>query len=137
MPPYVRQFKKLFGRSRLLVQPRTRRMGYATQKPVALLERIIDASSNEGDMVLDPFCGSATTIEAAHRLGRRWIGIDIATHAIKRVAQIRLSERLHPKAGEIYTWWKASRAIWKAHKTSGNVTNTTSKSGQSSKLMTL
>ena len=69
------------------------RMGYATQKPLALLERIIRASSNEGDTVLDPFCGCATTLEAAHRLGRNWIGIDIAIHAVKRVAQMRLVER--------------------------------------------
>lgn len=46
------------------------RLGYATQKPLALLERIIKASSNEGDVVFDPFCGCATTIEAAHKLGR-------------------------------------------------------------------
>lgn len=69
-------------------------MGYATQKPLALLERIIAASSNPGDVVLDPFCGCATTLEAAHKLGRQWIGIDIAIHAVKRVARIRLSERL-------------------------------------------
>ena len=70
------------------------RMGYATQKPLALLDRIVRASSNEGDTVFDPFCGCATTLEAAHRLGRRWIGIDIAIHAIKRVAKVRLQDRL-------------------------------------------
>ena len=70
------------------------RMGYDTQKPVALLERIISASSNPGDVVLDPFCGCATTLEAAHRLGRRWVGIDIAIHAVKRVAKVRLEDRL-------------------------------------------
>ena len=70
------------------------RMGYATQKPVTLMERIISASSNPGDVVLDPFCGCASTIEAAHKLDRQWIGIDIAIHAIKRVARIRLEERL-------------------------------------------
>ncbi len=70
------------------------RIGYATQKPLALLERIIKASSNPGDVVLDPFCGCATTLEAAHSLDRRWIGIDIAIHAVKRVARIRLNERL-------------------------------------------
>ena len=53
------------------------RLGYPTQKPVALLERIIQASSNPGDIVLDPFCGCGTTIAAAQKLGRRWIGIDI------------------------------------------------------------
>ena len=51
-------------------------IGYPTQKPIALLERIISASSGEGDMVLDPFCGCATTCVAAERLGRQWIGID-------------------------------------------------------------
>lgn len=79
------------------------RMGYATQKPVALLERIIRASTKEGDTVLDPFCGCATTLEAAHRLGRKWIGIDIAIHAIKRVAQVRLIERCGLKEGSHFT----------------------------------
>jgi site-specific DNA-methyltransferase (adenine-specific) len=62
------------------------RLGYPTQKPVALLERIIQASSNPGDVVLDPFCGCGTTIDAAEKLGRQWIGIDItqlATSLIK------------------------------------------------------
>lgn len=68
-------------------------LGYATQKPLALLERIIKASSNEGDVIFDPFCGCATTVEAAHRLGRRWIGIDIAIHAVKRVASARLGDK--------------------------------------------
>ena len=54
------------------------RVGYPTQKPLALLERIIKASSNEGDVVLDPFCGCATACVAAENLGRRWIGIDIS-----------------------------------------------------------
>ena len=50
------------------------RVGYPTQKPLALYERIIKASSNQGDMVLDPFCGSGTTLDAAQTLGRQWIG---------------------------------------------------------------
>ena len=58
------------------------RTGYPTQKPLALLERIIKASSNEGDVVLDPFCGSGTTLVAAHKLGRDWIGIDISNDVI-------------------------------------------------------
>ena len=53
------------------------RMGYPTQKPLALYERIIKASSNEGDLVLDPFCGCATTPIAAERLGRQWVGMDL------------------------------------------------------------
>jgi DNA modification methylase len=58
------------------------RLGYPTQKPVALLERILAASSNEGDVVLDPFCGCGTTVHAAQKMGRRWIGIDITHLAI-------------------------------------------------------
>lgn len=60
----------------------TERLGYQTQKPEALLERILTASSNEGDVVLDPFCGCGTTISVAERLKRRWIGIDITHLAI-------------------------------------------------------
>ena len=78
-------------------------MGYATQKPRALLDRIIQASSNPGDVVLDPFCGCATTLEAAHNLKRRWIGIDIAIHAIKRVASVRLKERIGLIEGQDFT----------------------------------
>ena len=66
--------------------------GYPTQKPLKLIHRIIKASSNEGDVVFDPFCGCATTLVAAQELNRKWIGIDIAIHAIKRVSAIRLQE---------------------------------------------
>lgn len=58
------------------------RLGYPTQKPMALLERIITASSNPGDVVLDPFCGCGTTVDAAQKLGRRWVGIDVTTLAV-------------------------------------------------------
>ena len=58
------------------------RLGYPTQKPRALLERIIAASSNSGDVVLDPFCGCGTAVDAAQKLGRRWIGIDVTHIAI-------------------------------------------------------
>jgi len=58
------------------------RLGYPTQKPLALLERIINASSNPGDVVLDPFCGCGTAVHGAHKHGRRWIGIDITHLAI-------------------------------------------------------
>lgn len=74
-------------------------LGYPTQKPTALLERIIKMSSNKGQVVFDPFCGCATTIEAAHKLGRQWIGIDIAIHAIKRVAKVRLEDRIGLQEG--------------------------------------
>ena len=79
------------------------RMGYNTQKPVALLERIVEASTDPGDVVFDPFCGCATTLEAAHKLGRRWIGTDIAIHAIKRVARVRLQDRLRLAEGTDFT----------------------------------
>jgi site-specific DNA-methyltransferase (adenine-specific) len=67
------------------------RTGYPTQKPLALLNRIISASSNEGDIVMDPFCGCATTCVAAQQLGRRWIGIDIEKQPVKILIQ-RLSD---------------------------------------------
>jgi site-specific DNA-methyltransferase (adenine-specific) len=70
------------------------RLGYPTQKPEALLERIIRASSNEGDVVLDPFCGCGTAIAVAERLKRRWIGIDITYLAINLV-QRRLRDHFH------------------------------------------
>ena len=63
------------------------RIGYPTQKPLALLERIVKASSNEGDMVLDPFCGCATTCVAADDLDRNWTGIDISPKAAQLVVQ--------------------------------------------------
>lgn len=61
------------------------RLGYPTQKPLALLDRIIRASSDEGDLVLDPFCGCGTAVHAAHRLNRTWIGIDITHLAISLI----------------------------------------------------
>ena len=67
------------------------REGYPTQKPLALLHRIIKASSKEGDLVLDPFCGCATTCVAAQQLGRKWIGIDIEKNAVKLLIK-RLSD---------------------------------------------
>ena len=60
---------------------------YPTQKPIALLERILTASSNPGDVVLDPFCGCGTTVHAAQNLGRRWIGIDVCVNACKVIEQ--------------------------------------------------
>ena len=66
--------------------------GYPTQKPLALYERLITASSNEGDIVLDPFCGCGTTIDAAHTLKRQWMGIDITILALDPMRQ-RLADR--------------------------------------------
>ena len=70
------------------------RLGYPTQKPEALLERIIRASSNPGDLVLDPFCGCGTALNVAERLKRRWIGIDITHLAITLI-----KKRLHDSFG--------------------------------------
>lgn len=63
------------------------RVGYATQKPVDLLSRILLTSSNEGDLVLDPFCGCGTTVAAAERLNRQWIGIDVTHLAIMKIKE--------------------------------------------------
>ncbi|WP_158972404.1 site-specific DNA-methyltransferase [Chachezhania sediminis] len=65
------------------------RLGYPTQKPLSLLERVISMSSREGDVVLDPFCGCGTTLHAAEKLGRQWVGIDVAVQAM-RVVEDRL-----------------------------------------------
>jgi site-specific DNA-methyltransferase (adenine-specific) len=73
------------------------RLGYPTQKPVALLERIIAASSNPGDVVLDPFCGCGTTIHAAQKLSRKWIGIDI-THLAIGLIKRRLNDAFRDEA---------------------------------------
>lgn len=67
------------------------RLGYPTQKPLALLERIISASSNPGDVVLDPFCGCGTAVHAAQKLGRQWVGIDI-THLAISLIEKRLKD---------------------------------------------
>ena len=72
------------------------RLGYPTQKPLALLERIIAASSNEGDVVLDPFCGCGTAVHAAHKLKRKWIGIDI-THLAISLIEKRLKDAFGTK----------------------------------------
>ena len=89
------------------------RLGYETQKPVKLLERIIESSSNPCDVVLDPFCGCGTTIEAAHRLNRRWIGIDISGPAIDEI-QNRLGKhgQLRPTPRRITTSWREARRPW-------------------------
>ncbi len=75
------------------------RLGYPTQKPLALLERIIKASSNEGDIVLDPFCGCGTSIDAARRLNRRWAGIDISSFAIDLIRKERFKNEDIPAKG--------------------------------------
>ena len=83
----------------IAARSRTQYVGYPTQKPLALLTRIVKASSNEGDMVLDPFCGCATTLVAANALNRRWTGIDLSGLAVKLVKN-RLRDR-HGFLGKI------------------------------------
>ncbi len=77
------------------------RLGYPTQKPEGMLERIIQASSNEGDVVLDPFCGCGTAIAAAQKLNRNWIGIDI-THLAVALMKNRLKTAFNILPGEDY-----------------------------------
>ena len=103
------------------------RLGYPTQKPLALLERIIRASSNEGDLVLDPFCGCGTAVHAAEKLKRSWIGIDITSLSIslieKRLKEAfpRVSFRVHGVPRDLegardlarrdqhqFAWWACS-----------------------------
>jgi len=82
------------------------RTGYPTQKPLALLHRIIKASSNEGDVVMDPFCGCATTCVAAQQLGRKWIGIDVEKQSIGI-----LVERLTDAQGQLFKDFMATDQI--------------------------
>ena len=77
------------------------RLGYPTQKPLSLLERVIQASSNPGDLVLDPFCGCGTTIHAAQKLGRQWIGIYI-THLAISLIERRLKDAFPGVAFEVH-----------------------------------
>jgi len=77
------------------------RLGYPTQKPLALLERIVSASSNPGDVVLDPFAGCGTAVAAAHKLDRRWIGIDI-THLSINLLKFRLRDMFGLTPGADY-----------------------------------
>ena len=87
----------------IAIAPRSSKeyVGYPTQKPLALLERIIRASSNEGEVVLDPFCGCATTCVAAERNNRQWIGIDLSPLAFKPVR-----DRLRRQDEGIALWAK-------------------------------
>ena len=93
------------------------RLGYPTQKPEALLERIIQASSNEGDVVLDPFCGCGTAVAAAQKLGRQWLGIDI-THLAVALMKNRLKTGFELEPGRDYDVFGepqdegSARALW-------------------------
>ena len=86
--------KEVSNGLRVAVRSKSERLGYPTQKPLKLLERIIKASSNEGDVVLDPFCGCATTCVAAERLNRQWVGIDISIKAYELVKK-RLTDEVN------------------------------------------
>jgi site-specific DNA-methyltransferase (adenine-specific) len=86
------------------------RLGYPTQKPVALLERIIGTSSNPGAVVLDPFCGCGTAVHAAEKLGRSWIGIDI-THLAISLIERRLKDAFPGVSFEVHG---APRDLWGA-----------------------
>jgi DNA modification methylase len=79
----------------------TERLGYQTQKPVALLKRILESTTDEGDVVLDPFCGCGTTIAAAQELRRRWIGIDV-THLAISLIERRLKESFSDARYTVY-----------------------------------
>ena len=76
-------------------------LGYPTQKPIKLLERIVAAASNPGDVVLDPFCGCGTTVDASQALGRHWIGIDV-THLSIGLIKHRLTDRYGPTIATTY-----------------------------------
>ena len=76
---------QLYGSAGWFPRKNDERTGYPTQKPLSLLERVVKASSKKGDLVLDPFCGCATTCHAAETLGRQWIGIDLAEEAAKLI----------------------------------------------------
>lgn len=122
------------------------RLGYPTQKPLALLERVLEASSNPGDVILDPFCGCGTTVAAAQKLGRRWIGIDI-THLSIALMKYRLEgmfpEEHFPIIGEPtsvsgaqqlwnddkyqFQWWALSRV--RARPLGGETGSKTGKKG--------
>lgn len=102
------------------------RIGFTTQKPEALLERIIKASSNEGDLVADFFCGSGTTLAVAEKLGRRWIGVDLGRYAIhisrKRLIQVQreLHEKGQPyRSFDVYNLGRYERQWWQLDRLQG------------------
>lgn len=102
-PRYIRYLDEMEGNkcpdiwTDIKIAPKEERMGYPTQKPEALLERIISANSNEGDIIMDPFCGCGTAVAVAERLNRKWIGIDITYLSIdvikKRFEKNKIMEK--------------------------------------------
>jgi DNA modification methylase len=102
------------------------RLDFPTQKPEALLERIIKASSNEGDLVADFFCGSGTTLAVAEKLGRRWIGVDLGRYAIHttRKRLIQVQRELHAKGQpyrsfDVYNLGRYERQWWQLDRLKG------------------
>jgi len=102
------------------------RLGYNTQKPEAMVERIIKASSKEGDLVADFFCGSGTTLAVAEKLGRRWIGVDLGRYAIhttrKRLIQVQraLHEEHKPyRSFDVYNLGRYERQWWQMERLKG------------------
>jgi len=100
--------------------------GYDTQKPEALLERVIKASSKEGDLVADFFCGSGTTLRVAERLGRRWIGVDLGRYAIHTTRKylIRVQRELHEKglpyrSFDVFNLGRYERQWWQMERLKG------------------
>lgn len=90
------------------------RLGYPTQKPIALLKRIIEASSDEDDVILDPFCGCGTALHAAHEMGRAWIGVDVAIQSM-HVVQDRLKHHFPSIKYDVFGIPKsADAAMWLA-----------------------
>ena len=90
---------QLYGQKGWFPKKDDENLGYPTQKPLALLERVVETASNPGDVVLDPFCGCGTAIDAARRLGRRWIGVDISAFAIDLIREKRLKDKSIPAYG--------------------------------------
>ena len=99
---------QLYGQRGWFPTKKSESLGYPTQKPLALLDRIIKASSSPGDLVLDPFCGCGTTVASANALDRRWIGIDIDSHAIEVMLE-RLDNRNIPTNGIPFDYRSAAR----------------------------
>ena len=102
------------------------RIGYATQKPEALIDRIIKVSSNPGDLVADFFCGSGTTLAVAEKLGRRWIGVDLGRFAIHttRKRMINMQRDLHAakasyRSFDVYNLGRYERQWWQMERLKG------------------
>jgi DNA modification methylase len=116
MPEYKRYLDEMPGQSvgdvwddiKPINSQAQERLGYPTQKPIALLERIIKASSNQNDIVLDAFCGCGTALVAAENLGRQWIGIDVSPTACRVMAK-RLRDVCHLREDEAL--WRAGRGF--------------------------